>query len=77
MLFLGDVRERLTIVTLTAEEYYETLKNAAASGIVGGTIYDALLGRCAMKAEAEYIYTWNVKHFQQFSPDIVRRLRTP
>ncbi len=77
LLFLGDVRERLTIVTLTAEEYYETLKNAAASGIVGGTIYDALLGRCAMKAQAEYIYTWNVKHFQQFSPDIARRLRTP
>jgi len=77
LLFLGDVRERLTIVTLTADEYYGTLKDAAASGIVGGTIYDALLGRCAMKAEAQYIYTWNVKHFQQFSPEIVKRLRTP
>lgn len=77
LLFLGDVRERLTIVTLTAEEYYGTLKNAAASGIVGGMIYDALLGRCAVKAEAECIYTWNLRHFQQFSPDIVKRLRTP
>ena len=77
LLFLGDVRERLTIVTLTADEYYGALKDAAASGIVGGTIYDALLGRCAMKAEADYIYTWNVKHFRQFSPDIVKRLRTP
>lgn len=77
LLFLGDIRERLAIVTLTAEEYYETLKNAAASGIVGGTIYDALLGCCAVKAEAECIYTWNLRHFQQFSPDIVKRLRTP
>lgn len=77
LLFLGDVCEQLTIITLTADEYIGTLKNAAASGIVGGAIYDALLGRCAMKAEAEYIYTWNLKHFQQLSPDIVRRLRTP
>lgn len=77
MLFLGNVRERLTVVTLTADEYYSALKEAAAAGVVGGTIYDALLARCAMKAEAEYIYTWNLKHFQRFSPDIIKRLRTP
>ncbi len=77
LLFLANVRERLAIVTLTADDYYGALQDAAAAGIVGGTIYDALLGRCAMKAEAEYIYTWNLKHFQQFSPDIVKRLRTP
>ena len=77
LLFLENVRERLTIVTLTADEYYGALKEAAATGVVGGTIYDALLGYCAMKAEAEHIYTWNVKHFRQFSPDIVKRLRTP
>lgn len=77
MLFLENVRERLTIVTLTADEYYDALMVAAAAGVVGGAIYDALLARCAMKAEAEYIYTWNVKHFRQFSPDIVNRLRTP
>ncbi len=77
LLFLGNVQERLTIVTLTVDEYYASLKEAAANGIVGGTIYDALLARCAMKAEAEYIYTWNVRHFQQFSPETVKRLRTP
>jgi predicted nucleic acid-binding protein len=77
MLFLENVRERLTIVSLTADEYYGALKEAAAAEIVGGTIYDALLGQCAMKAEAECIYTWNLKHFRQFSPDIVKRLRTP
>jgi predicted nucleic acid-binding protein len=77
LLFLENVLERLTIVTLTAEEYYGALKEAAAAGVVGGTIYDALLGRCAVKADAEYIYTWNVKHFRQFSSDIVKRVRTP
>jgi predicted nucleic acid-binding protein len=77
LLFLENVRERLHVVTLTADEYYTALKQAAAAGVVGGTIYDALLGQCAMKAKTEYIYTWNLKHFRQFSPDIVKRLRTP
>jgi predicted nucleic acid-binding protein len=64
-------------VTLTAEEYRAAMKEAAAAGIAGGTIYDALLAACALKAEAEVIYTWNVKHFQQFSPEIAKRVRTP
>jgi predicted nucleic acid-binding protein len=77
LLFLGNIRERLTIVTLTAEEYYDTLKEAAATGIFGGATYDTLLAKCAMKADAEFIYTWNVKHFRQLSPEIVKRIRTP
>ena len=77
LLFLDDVRERLNIVSLTAEEYYATLKDAAEAGIVGGTIYDALLGTCAMKSDAEFIYTWNLRHFQQLSPEITKRLRSP
>jgi predicted nucleic acid-binding protein len=77
LLFLENVYERLTIVTLTAEEYRTAIKEAAAAGISGGTIYDALLAACAVKVEAEVIYTWNVKHFQQFSPEIAKRVRTP
>ena len=58
LLFLENVRERLHVVTLTADEYYTALKQvSAAAGIVGGTIYDALLGADApMKAKTEYIY---------------------
>lgn len=77
MLFLGNVQERLTVVTLTADEYNSVLNDGAAIGVIGGNIYDALLGRCAMKAEADFIYTWNVKHFRQISPEIARRTRTP
>ncbi len=77
LLFLENIYERLSIVTLTAEEYRTAMRDAAAAGIAGGTIYDALLLACAVKAEAELIYTWNVKHFQQFSPEIAKRVRTP
>jgi predicted nucleic acid-binding protein len=77
LLFLENVCERLTIITLTADDYFSAIQEAATMGVVGGMIYDALLARCAVKAEAEIIYTWNQKHFQQFSPEIAKRLKTP
>jgi predicted nucleic acid-binding protein len=76
LLFLENIRERLTLITLTGDEYYATIKEAAEAGTIGGTIYDALIARCALKAKVEAIYTWNTKHFQQFGAAIVKRLRT-
>ena len=77
LLFLQDAYERLTMIALSTEEYHLALKSAAAVGIVGGTVYDALLARCALKAGATTIYTWNVRHFQQLGPEIAQRLKTP
>ena len=77
MLFLSDMRERLTIVSLDEQEYIQAIAGAAAAGVVGGTIYDALLVHCALKAKAEIIYTWNVKHYGQFGSEAVKRVRTP
>ena len=77
LLFLENVRERLTIITLSHEDYFRVVNESAAAGIVGGTIYDALLARCALKAGAEVLFTWNTKHFQQFSPEITKRLKIP
>jgi predicted nucleic acid-binding protein len=77
LLFLQDTYERLSVITLSTQEYYLVLKSAAAVGIVGGTIYDALLARCALKADATTIYTWNIRHFQQLGPEIAQRLKTP
>jgi predicted nucleic acid-binding protein len=77
MLFVATVREQLALITLTDDEYYGALGDAAATGVTGGTIYDALLGACAMKARAGTIYTWNLKHYQQLGPEIARKLRTP
>ncbi len=77
MLFLGDMAERLAFIALGAEEYWAAIANAAKSGIAGGTIYDALLARCALRAKAEIIYTWNIEHFQQLGGEVAKRLRTP
>jgi hypothetical protein len=34
-----------------------------------------IIGRCAVKAKAETIYTWNVKHFNRL--DVASRVKTP
>jgi predicted nucleic acid-binding protein len=77
MLFVGSLRERLTIVALNGDEVARSLSESAALAIVGGAIYDALLASCALKARAEAIYTWNTRHYAQCGPEVIRRLRTP
>jgi hypothetical protein len=50
-------------VSLDGEEYAKALGAAAALGVVGGGIYDAMLAHCALKAQAETIYSWNARHY--------------
>ncbi len=77
MLFIGNIRERLSIIALNADEQADALEASAALGIVGGGIYDAMLAHCALKAKAETIYTWNLRHYAQCGREVVGRLRTP
>lgn len=77
LLFVQEVRARLTVVTLNEDEYYETIQRAAERGFASGRIYDALLLRCAAKIKAEVIYTWNVKHFKAIDPKQAHKIETP
>lgn len=77
MLFIGSIRERLSIIALSADEYADALQTSSACGIVGCGIYDAMLAHCAMKAKAKTIYTWNGRHYAQCGSEVTRRLRTP
>lgn len=77
MLFLENIREHLAIIALTADEYHAVIGEAAQAGVIGGTIYDALIARCALKAKAETIYTWNTRHFEQLGSAIAKLLKTP
>jgi predicted nucleic acid-binding protein len=74
---LDSVAERLELISLEAPEYRHAIREAARGGIAGGTIYDALLGQCALKARATKIYTWNVVHFQRLGAEIAGKVRTP
>ena len=77
LLFLGDIRERLTIIALDGQEYLQMAEASAGRGLSGGAVYDAILGQCALKARAEAIYTWNAKDFLRLSPAIASRVKTP
>lgn len=77
LLFLRDVRERLDVVTLDETEYFKVLEDAATVGIVGGTVYDAIIAQCALKADAQAIYTWNTRHFNRLGEIIAARVRQP
>src|ERR1017187_2090754 len=77
MLFIGSIRERLSIVALDGNEYAGALEASAARGIIGGGVYDAILAHCAIKAQAETIYSWNIRHYVQCGPEVTHRLRAP
>jgi len=77
MLFIREIRDRITIIGLTPDEYFEALETFAALGILGGAIYDAVLAKCALKSHAEKLFTWNRRDYERLGPDIVARLHTP
>lgn len=77
LLVLDDIRTRLAVIALEPEEYCSAIADAAAEGVVGGAIYDALIAHCALKAKATTIYTWNIGHFQRCGPEVAKRVRTP
>jgi flagellar biosynthesis chaperone FliJ len=57
MPIVENVSQRLQSIQLERSEYLQTLEQAAASGIVGRAICDALVVPCAQKANATVIYT--------------------
>ena len=77
LLYLHDVRDHLSVVSLKPAEYFRCVEQAAALALAGGAIHDSVLAHCGLSAGAEAIYTWNVKHFERFGPEIASRVRTP
>jgi predicted nucleic acid-binding protein len=77
MLFISSIRERLSIIALTGDEYADALQAFSGLGIVGGGISDAMLAQCAVKTKAKIIYTWNNRHYAMCGPEIVAILRAP
>lgn len=77
ILFLGNIRDKLTVVSLDEREYFQMVEEAAAAKLAGGAVYDALLGYCALKVHAETLYTWNTKDFLRLPPAISNRVRHP
>jgi predicted nucleic acid-binding protein len=76
LLFLGEICQRLTLIALNPDEVLHAIE-ASASNIAGAAIYDSLIGHCALKAQAEVLYTWNLRDFQRLRPEIATLVQTP
>jgi hypothetical protein len=66
------VFDRLKPIALDPAEYLPTLEDASSLRVVGGALYDYLIYRCALKANAVTLYTWNLRHYSRFGPEISR-----
>ena len=76
-LMLQGIEQRLTLVWLQGEEYCTAIRRMAQLGIVGGAVYDGLVAACALKAGADHLYTWNVRHFDLLGAEIKKLIATP
>lgn len=73
-----NVIKHFESISLNANDYAACLREAAGSGIQGGTIYDALLLKCAEVARSDRIYTLNLKHFQALANrEMIKKLSEP
>jgi predicted nucleic acid-binding protein len=76
-LLIQQIEERLTLVWLDGNEYRAAIQRMASKGIVGGAVYDGLVGECALKAGAAHLYTWNVRHFTLLRPEMEKLVTMP
>lgn len=73
-----NILKHFTTSTLSGNDYAALIKEAAAAGIQGGTVYDAVLMKSAGKAGVDKIFTLNLRHFQAVaSPELAAILSTP
>jgi len=54
-------------VALDATAYRTLLRQAPTEGITGGRAYDAVIARCALRAKASSLLTFNARHFLPFA----------
>jgi predicted nucleic acid-binding protein len=76
MTILKQIRDRLTVISLTEQEYVSALESVSGT-IIGGAAYDALIAKCAVKAGAEVLLTWNKPDFTRFGAEIAQLVKTP
>jgi len=76
-LMVQGIEHRFTLVWLNGDEYCAALRRMALMGIVGGAVYDGLIAAYALKAGADHLYTWNVRHFDLLGAEIQKLVTMP
>ena len=71
------IEKHFQIVHLDASDYFAVIDKLAARNLAGGIIYDALILRAGMKANADRILTLNPSHFRRIDPGLADRIVDP
>jgi predicted nucleic acid-binding protein len=62
--------ERVTVESLSLEDYEIAISEARQRGVMGGGIYDSLHATFARRRSANRILTRNPGHFEHVAPDL-------
>ncbi len=65
------------VIALDASDYIRALEKMSSHGLSGGMIFDALIAECALKIQAETLFTLNLKHFLRLGEEISNIAREP
>jgi predicted nucleic acid-binding protein len=76
-LLIEEIENRCALIWLDGDEYRAAMRRIAKMGVVGGAVYDGLLGLCALKGGADRLYTWNVRHFGLLDDEIQKLVKMP
>jgi predicted nucleic acid-binding protein len=63
-----NVLPHFEVLSISAQEYQEVIRECAMHGWAGGRIYDALHLRFAQKRGCDRIYTLNLRDFRDLAP---------
>jgi predicted nucleic acid-binding protein len=72
-----NVESRAKTVSLRSSDYRAVLREVSELGLSGAVVYDALVARAALKAEADRLLTLNPAHFRRVWPGGGDRIREP
>jgi predicted nucleic acid-binding protein len=77
LLFVENVRDYFSVITLSAAEQFQAAAEAARRSPVGAKVYDLLTLKCAAKAGSGRVYALDAAGFARLAPPELRgRLET-
>ena len=76
-LIRDNVESCCRIVSLSGRDYQSVLNRQSSLGLIGGTMYDALIAHAAQKAGVENLLSLNEAHFRRVWPEGGARIAAP
>jgi predicted nucleic acid-binding protein len=76
-MMLKRVTQQFSSVSLDEDDYLAVVARLEQLGLVGGSIYDALIAQAALKVQTDVLLTFNGKHFVRLGADVAGITQEP